>query len=106
LKEVRVSTHVVPVRTYYLVFAALIILTVTTVGLDLWVHLGPLHTAASLLIAVIKSILVILFFMHVLYSSRLTWVFACAGVFFLAILIGYTLQDYMTRVNWPVSPGQ
>jgi len=98
------SSHVLPVRTYYTVFAALIVLTVTTVGLDLWVSLGPLHTVAALIIATIKAALVILIFMHVAYSSRLTWVFASAGLFWLAILIAYTLQDYLTRGDVPV-PG-
>jgi len=92
-----VSSHILPVRTYFLVFAALIVLTVATVGIDLWGNLGPLHTGATLVIASIKAALVILIFMHVLYSSRLTWVFAAAGLLFLAILIAYTLQDYLTR---------
>jgi cytochrome c oxidase subunit 4 len=95
------SRHVLPTRTYYVVFAALIVLTITTVGLDLWVDLGPLHTVASLIIAVIKAALVILVFMHVWYSSRLTWIFAASGLFWLALMLGYTLQDYMTRQQFP-----
>ena len=91
------SNHTIPVRTYYLVFAALVILTVVTVALDLLVNLGPLQTATPLIIATVKALLVVLIFMHVYYSSRLTWIFASAGVFWLAILIVYTLQDYMTR---------
>ena len=98
------SSHVVPERTYYLVFAALIVLTIATVGVDLWANLGPAHTAVCLGIAVIKATLVILIFMHVLYSSRLTWIFAAAGLFWLAILIVYTLQDYLTRNSLP-APG-
>jgi len=92
-----VTSHVVPVRTYVVVFAALIGLTVATVGLDLWADLKSLHTVAVLVIASVKAALVILIFMHVFYSSRLTWVFAAAGLFWLAILIGYTMQDYLTR---------
>jgi cytochrome c oxidase subunit 4 len=91
------SSHILPVRTYYQVFAALIVLTVATVGIDLWGNLGPIHTFACLTIAVIKAALVILIFMHVYYSSRLTWIFAASGLFWLAILLVYTLQDYLTR---------
>jgi cytochrome c oxidase subunit 4 len=96
------SSHVVPIRTYYAVFAALIVLTIVTVGLDMFVNLGTVHTAATLVIAVVKAALVILIFMHMLYSSRLTWIFAAAGLFWLAILIVYTLQDYLTRGDWRI----
>jgi cytochrome c oxidase subunit 4 len=95
--------HIVAPRTYYLVFAALIVLTLTTVGLD-FVNLGPLHTVVGLLIAVAKALLVILFFMHVLYSDRLTWVVALSSLLWLAILISYTLTDYLSRQMIPV-PG-
>ena len=95
--------HVVPPRTYYNVFAALIALTVLTVGLD-FVPLGPLHTSAGLLIATIKAALVILFFMHVLYSPRLTWIVALSSLLWFLILMGYTLTDYLSRPVLPV-PG-
>ncbi len=71
------SQHVVKPTTYYLVFATLIVLT--------------------LLIA--KASLVILFFMHLFYSTRLTWVVALSGLLWLGILITYTMTDYLTR-NW------
>lgn len=94
--------------TYYKIFAALIVLTVVTVGIDLlgrdgYVHLGALHTPISLLIAVVKASLVILFFMHVWYSTRLTWIVALSSLLWLGIMMTYTLTDYFTRGWAPIS---
>ena len=52
---------------------------------------------AALTIAVVKMLLVILFFMHVRYSSRLTWIFVAAGFIWLLIMLDLTLSDYLTR---------
>lgn len=60
---------------------------------------GGLNAVIALAIAVLKALLVILYFMHARYSSRLTWVFAGAGFFWLMILIGGTMDDFLTR-NW------
>lgn len=98
------AQHVIPPRTYFVVFAVLIGLTATTIGLDLLLDLGPLQTWFVLGIATIKAALVILFFMHVYYSTRLTWVVALSGLLWLAILIAYTLTDYLTR-DWLRVPG-
>ena len=59
--------------------------------------LGRLNTVAALAIAVFKAVLVVLFFMHAKYSTRLTWVVATAGVFWLGILLALTIGDYLTR---------
>ena len=85
-------------RTYLRVFAGLIALTAATLAVG-HVDLGIWHAAAGLGIAFGKATLVVLFFMHLRHSSRLTWVMALSGVFWLAILIGLTLTDVMTR-NW------
>jgi cytochrome c oxidase subunit 4 len=88
---------VVSVRTYALVFAALLVLTALTTTVA-FVDLGKgLHELAALAIAVCKAVLVILYFMHVRYSDRLTWVFVGAGFFWLLILIGGTMDDVVTR---------
>jgi cytochrome c oxidase subunit 4 len=88
---------VVSVRTYALVFAALLVLTALTTFVA-FVDLGKgLHELAALAIAVCKAVLVILYFMHVRYSDRLTWVFVAAGFFWLLILIGGTMDDVLTR---------
>ena len=87
--------HVAPTRMYYMVFAALIVGTILTVAAAK-VDLGPLNNVVMLTIAGTKAMLVILFFMHVRWSSRLTWVVAMAGFFWLALLFT-VIGDYMTR---------
>ena len=90
------SEHILSPRANYLVFAGLIVLTFLTVGLS-FVELGEWHTVIGLIIASAKTLLVVLFFMHVWYSTRLTWVVVLSGLFFLAIMLGLTLTDYMSR---------
>jgi cytochrome c oxidase subunit IV len=90
------SEHVVSRTTYFLVFGALMVLTVITV-LVAKVDLGFLNTFVAMTVAVIKALLVILWFMHVRYSSKLTWIIVAAGFFWLAIMFVFTLADYMTR---------
>jgi cytochrome c oxidase subunit IV len=97
------ASHIVPRQLYYRVFAALMLLTLSTVGVA-FVDLGPLNTIIALTIAVVKALLVILFFMHVRYSSRLTWVCVAAGFFWLALLLTFVMSDYLTR-SWLVVTG-
>lgn len=98
--------HVVPLRIYYSVFAALMILLVATIG----VALVDLGVAANLIfalgIAAGKALLIVFFFMHVKFSSRLTKLFAGAGLFWLAIMFVLTFSDYSTRPeqSWGPSP--
>jgi cytochrome c oxidase subunit 4 len=90
------SEHVVSRKIYLTIFGALMVLTALTV----WVanfDLGPWNAIVALTIAVMKATLVVLYFMHVRYSSRLTWVFIFAGLFWLIILFSFTLSDYLTR---------
>jgi cytochrome c oxidase subunit IV len=91
------SKHVVSVKLYGAVFGALIALTLTTTGVAFIDLGGNLNTIVALTIAVVKALLVILFFMHARYSSRLTWVFVGAGFFWLAIMMALTLSDFLTR---------
>ena len=88
--------HIVSTRVYYAIFVALVVLTVVTWSIAK-LDLGKMNAVVALTIAVIKATLVVLYFMHVRYSSRLTWVFVSAGFFWLAIMIALTLSDYMTR---------
>lgn len=85
---------------YYQVFGALMLLLVLTVAAS-YVNLGPLNELVALAIALAKALLVILFFMHVRYSSPLTWLFVAAGFVWLSILILLTLGDYLSR-GWLV----
>ncbi len=88
--------HVAPKSMYYFVFLALIVGTGLTVAAAK-VNMGPLNNIVMLTIACTKATLVILFFMHVRWSSRLTWVVAMSGFFWLLILFGLGMSDYMTR---------
>jgi cytochrome c oxidase subunit 4 len=96
------SPHVVPVRVYVGIFVALLFLTGLTTAVA-FVDLGPLNTVVALAIAVVKMLLVILFFMHVRNSSGLTRIVILAGFFWLAILITLTLSDVLTR-QWTPRP--
>ena len=94
------SGRVVQPPTYYAVFAALIVVTFLTVGAGLLpLPPGPWHTVVGLVFAAIKAGLVILVFMHLLYSPRLMWIVLLAGLFWLGIMLSLTLTDYLTR-HW------
>jgi len=88
--------HVLPVRVYVTVFVILIALTVTTT-LVAFVNLGRVGTVAMLAIAVTKGTLVVLYFMHVRYSSRLTWLALGCAFGWLALLIAGTTSDMILR---------
>lgn len=90
------SGHVTPKSLYYFVFLALIVGTVLTVVAAMF-DLGPLNNIVMLTIACAKALLVVLYFMHVRWSTRLTWVVAGSGFFWLIILFGITMGDYMSR---------
>lgn len=93
------SAHVLPLRTYYVVFLALMVLTAVTVGVS-FLDLGPLNNVIMIAIAGFKATLVVLFFMHVKGASeKLTAAVVVSGFFFLAILILLSLADYLTR-SW------
>ena len=98
------SQHIVPMRVYFVIFFVLMILTATTVWVAFF-DLGAVNDAVALGIATTKAMLVILYFMHVRYSSKLTWIFAATGFLFLIILLAFTLSDVLTRDWIPVSAG-
>ena len=95
--------HVSPKSVYYSIFAALMILTGLTV-FAAFVNLGAFNFPVALAIAIIKSTLVVLFFMHVKYSSRLTKLVVVTSLFFLIILLGETFMDYASRGMMPTLP--
>jgi cytochrome c oxidase subunit 4 len=92
------SDHILPTRVYYTIFGVLMVCTYLTVQMA-FIDLGAFNTVAALVIALFKATLVVLFFMHVKYSSRLTWVVVLASVFWLGILLVLTMGDYLTR-SW------
>jgi len=90
------SEHIVPTRVYYTIFGILMLCTYLTVQIAFF-DLGDLNIVAALVIAVFKATLVVLFFMHVKYSTRLTWAVVVGAVFWLGILLVLTMSDYATR---------
>ena len=98
------SGHVAPKSMYYAVFAALIVGTALTVAVA-FVDLGALNNVLMLGIAMTKAMLVILFFMHVRWSTRLTWLVIGSAIGWLGIMIVITMTDYLTR-GWIPVPGR
>jgi len=98
------SAHVDSVKTYVLVFLALICLTVATTAVA-FVNLGAFSVVAALGIATCKMLLVALFFMHVRHSSMLTRLIVLGGLLWLAILLLLTLGDMVSR-GWVGVPGR
>lgn len=92
--------HVLPLRTYFAVFGTLLVLTALTTGVA-YFDLGALNTPVALTIASVKCLVVILWFMHVRYSSKLVQLFAVAGFAWLLILFAFLLSDGLTRSNVP-----
>ncbi len=92
------AEHVLPKRIYYTIFAILMFCTYLTVQIAFF-DLGPFNVVVALTIAVFKAALVVLFFMHVKYSTRLTWAVVAGSIFWLGILLALTMGDYLTR-SW------
>ncbi len=92
-------SHLVPVSLYVAIWAALMVGTALTV-FAATVELGVFNIVVALVIATIKGTLVVLFFMHLRYSTKLTMVTVVAAMFFLFLLLSLTMTDYLTRA-WP-----
>jgi cytochrome c oxidase subunit 4 len=88
--------HVVPVKTYLAVFGALMVFTAITV-VAAFFDLGALNNVVMVAIAITKATLVVLFFMHVKYATRLIPLVVAIGFGWLLILFGITMSDYLTR---------
>ena len=98
------TAHIATVRTYVTVFVALLVLTVITVLVATY-DFGWLNTPVALTIAVIKATLVVIYFMGVRYNTPLTKVVVVAGFFWLFILFGLGMMDYVSR-PWIGVPGR
>jgi len=89
-------THIVPLSVYFTIFAALIVGTAITVWVA-YIDLGAMNTVVALAIACTKATLVVLYFMHVKYSTKLTWAVVSGSVLWLLIMLALTFNDYLTR---------
>ena len=90
------SEHIDSIKTYTLIFVALLILTAATSSVA-YIDLGSFNIVVALGIAVLKMLLVALFFMHVRYSSRLTRVVVVGGMLWLGILLLLSMSDFVSR---------
>lgn len=91
------SEHVMSSKMYYTIWIALMCLTVITAAVS-FVDLGRLNTVVALVIATVKALLVVLFFMHVKYTSeRLTKIVIVSAIFWLFLLLALSMADYGTR---------
>jgi cytochrome c oxidase subunit 4 len=90
------SGHVAPKSLYYTIFGALMVFTVITVEVARY-NFGRLNFPVAIGIAITKATLVILFFMHAKYSSKLTKLFVGTAFFFLLILLTLTMTDFFSR---------
>jgi cytochrome c oxidase subunit 4 len=88
--------HIVSPITYLIIFTALLVGTAITVGAS-FIEMGPWNPVVALAIACAKATLVVLFFMHIKYSSKLMKLTVGAGVFTFLILVGMSLSDYISR---------
>lgn len=88
--------HVVPRKIYYRIFGALMLMTAITVGVA-YIDLGPINTIVAIVIACLKAMIVVLYFMHVKFGTRLVKLTVIAGLYWMGILLTLTLSDYLTR---------
>ena len=91
------SGHISSIKLYVGIFLTLMALTTITIAVA-YVNLGQMNKVVALGIASFKATLVVLYFMHVKYASRLTKLIVVSGLFFLAILLGLTMSDYSSRM--------
>jgi cytochrome c oxidase subunit 4 len=93
------SEHIVSVRVYITIFSVLLVGTALTVWAAFVDFPVGLNAIIAMTIAVTKATFVVLYFMHVRYSSRLVWVIVGSALFWMAILFAFTFADYMTRAR-------
>ena len=93
--------HVIPKKTYFLIFGSLLALTALTTGMA-YVDLGQWNTIVALIIACCKATLVVLFFMHLRWSTHLMRIVLLSALLWLAILISLTTTDFFSRDWTPV----
>jgi cytochrome c oxidase subunit 4 len=91
--------------SYIIIGIILILLTIGTVAISFAPLPGFWHLVIGLAIALSKASLVVLFFMHALYSNRQTWLVISMVCFWLGLLLVLTLCDYFTRGLLPYAPG-
>jgi cytochrome c oxidase subunit 4 len=99
--------HISSIQTNAAIFIALNVLLFATVGAA-YLPLGDYHFLIAMALATVKAVLIVMYFMHVKYSHRLTAIICAASFLWLGIMIVLTLTDYMTREThgWLQIPGK
>lgn len=90
------KNHTIEFKTYLSVLISLLILTVITVGVA-QIDFGVLNAFFAMLIATVKSSLVLLYFMHLKYDEKIYWLVFGSAVFFVVILFLFSKLDMITR---------
>jgi len=98
------AEHIVTKKQYAIVFGILMLLTLATTAIGM-IDLGRLNVVVALVIATIKALLVVLFFMHIYWSSKLNKLVVVSGIAWLALLLWLTLTDFFSR-GWLPFPGK
>jgi cytochrome c oxidase subunit 4 len=95
--------HIVTPATYVKAILALMVLLIVTV-LAARVEMGILNVPIALAIATTKAVVIMMYFMHLKFSSKLVWIFAGVAFVFVGIMFALTMSDYFTR-DWLANPG-
>jgi len=88
--------HSISLTTNFVVFAALLVLLVLTIAAA-YVDMGPFGIVVAMAIAITKAVLILMYFMHVKFSSKLIWIFSTGAFFWLGILLVLGMGDYLSR---------
>ena len=94
------SHHITPISTYLIVFAGLMVLLALTLLVG-YTNFGAFDKTVTLVVAIVKAALIMLFFMHLRHSSGLVWIFGLLGFFFFIIMILIAMGDYIARGSIP-----
>ena len=90
------NSHIIPYRTFLIILVILIVLALTSVALT-QIYLGTLTVALALIIAVIKSSLVLRYFMHLKFESRMFTIGVVSVALLISSVIIITFLDYLYR---------
>lgn len=93
-----VHSHIAPVKFYVGIFAALVALTLLTVGLS-YIHLGAANLAIAIIVASMKAALVVIFFMHLSHDNKFNSVLMVGSLMFIGVFFAYTMNDTNERQN-------
>jgi len=98
------SQHIISLRTNFIVFGTLMALLVLTVAAAVLIDAGPsVEVPIALTIAIVKAVIIMMYFMHLKFSNKLTWLFAGASTLWLVIFVVFTLADFLSR-SWLDAP--